>query len=202
MARRRPLSDSTRRRRHFRRSHLPCRDVCQSLYPKLPHLMAHARLHQFGPTRRSAIAQQSTKTCSSLTWCAAEEGCSTTARRGEQRLGTGPQAASRRRHGRLSSNRIASRLSLMLSVLARQPAALLVLQAARAARSLRQPAAPLVLQAARMARLSNAQPDDRVPSALPLVRQKALRCKASNKVRPRLMFNITSSTWTSAETST
>ena len=121
-----------------------------------------------------------------------------TARHGEQRLGTGPQAASRRRHGRLSSNRIASRLSLMLSVPVQQPAALLVLQAARAARSLRQPAAPLVLQAARMARLSNAQLDDQVPSALLAVRQKVLPRKASNKARPRLMSNITNSTWTSA----
>ena len=86
----------------------------------------------------------------------------------------------------------------MLSVPVRQPAALLVLQAARTARLLRQPAALLVLQAARMARSSNAQPDDRVPSARPLVRQKALRRKASNKVRPRLMSNITSSTWTGA----
>ena len=198
MARRRLLSDSTRHRRHFRRSHLPCRDVCQSLYQRLPHLMARVRLHRFGLTRRSVIAQQSTKTCSSLTWCAAEEGCSMTARRGEQRLGTGPQAASRPRRGRSSSNRIASRLSLMLSVLVRQPAALLVLQAVRAVRWSQQPAALLVLQAARMARLSNVQPDDQVPSALLAVRQKVLPRKASSKARPRLMSNITNSTWTSA----
>ena len=171
----------TRLRVHCRNTSQPCQATCQ-LSMRLPHLTAPTRLHQFGLTRRSAPAQRSMKTCSLWTSYVAEEGCITTARRGEQRLGKGHQAARRPPPGgRSLNNSKVFRLLRMHSALMRLPAAL------------------LVLQAVRTARLSNAQPDDRAPSAEPLDRQKMSRCTAlNNRVRPQRMFSTTSNMWTSA----
>ena len=172
----------TRLRVHCRSSSRPCQATCQLLSMKLPHLTAPTRPHLFDLTRRSAPARRSMKTCSLSTSHVVEEGCSTIASRGDQRLGKEHRAAKRTplRIGQSLNNSKVFRLSRTHSALMRLPAAL------------------LVLQAVRTARVSNAQPDDRAPSAGPLDRQKLLRCTASNKVRPQRMSSIISSTWTSA----